>query len=106
MTKIYPTILSKYNIDVIEPSEEIQEVFVHPAIYSKEYGIKAFSNPVNPKASNNLITAGTYLSRKGAEAIILGCTEIPLAIHQTNIENSLIIDATEILAKSLIAASN
>ena len=47
-----------------------------------------------------------YLLRKGAEAIILGCTEIPLAIHQTNIENSLIIDATEILAKSLIAASN
>ena len=60
---------------------------------------------MNTKAINDLITVGTYLSRKGAEAIILGCTEIPLAIHQNKIENSLIIDATEVLAKALIKAS-
>nr|WP_252732624.1 hypothetical protein [Cellulophaga baltica] len=49
--------------------------------------------------------AATYLSRKGAEAVILGCTEIPLAIQYQKIENSLIIDATTVLAKALIRES-
>ena len=97
--------LEKYGIKLIEPSKEIQELFVHPSIYSKQYGIKSFSNPVNKKAKNNVITAATYLSRKGAEAIVLGCTELPLAINQKKVEQSLIIDATEILAKALIRQS-
>lgn len=105
ITSIYPEILGKYKIDVMQPSEEIQNLFVHPAIYDKEYGIKAFSNPVNEKAKNNLITATTYLSRRGAEAVILGCTEIPLAVTEKKIENSLIIDATSILASALIRES-
>ena len=103
--KVYPNKLSKYGITVIEPSEEIQNMFVHPSIYDIDYGIKAFSNPVNHKAKENLIMAATYLSRKGAEAVILGCTEIPLAIKEEKIENSIIIDATSILAKALIKAS-
>lgn len=103
--KIYPEVLGKYKIDVIEPSEEIQSIFVHPAIYDKDYGIKAFSNPVNQKARNDLLTAATTLSRKGAQAIILGCTEIPLAITEEKVENSLIIDATSILASALIRES-
>ena len=101
----FPMTLEKYGIKVIEPSKEIQELFVHPSIYSKQYGIKSFSNPVNKKAKNNVITAATYLSRKGAEAIVLGCTELPLAINQKKVEQSLIIDATEILAKALIRQS-
>ena len=105
LSKIYPQILQTYNINVIEPSREIQDMFVHPSIYSKTYGIKAFSNPVHSKAANDLLTAATYLSRKGAQAIILGCTEMPLAIKQNQIENSLIIDATKILAKALVRAS-
>lgn len=103
--KVYPEVLNKYGINVIEPSQEIQDMFVHPSIYDINYGIKAFSNPVNLKAKENLIMAATYLSRKGAEAIILGCTEIPLAIQEEKIENSLIIDATSILAAALIKAS-
>ena len=49
--------------------------------------------------------AATYLSRKGAEAVILGCTEIPLAIQYEKVENSLIIDATTVLATALIRES-
>lgn len=105
LAKVYPEILSKHNIEVIQPSEEIQNLFVHPSIYDVNYGIKAFSNPVNIKAKEDLSMAATYLSRKGAQAIILGCTEIPLAIQYEEIENSLIIDATAILAKALIRES-
>ncbi|APD05636.1 aspartate racemase [Flavobacteriaceae bacterium UJ101] len=105
MTNIYPEILSQFNIEVIHPSKEIQEVFVHPSIYDQNYGIKAFSNPVNDKAKQDLLFAASYLSRMGAEAIILGCTEIPLAINEEKIENSIVIDATNILAKALIRES-
>lgn len=102
---IYPNIFSNYGIEVIYPSEEIQEIFVHPSIYDKSYGIKAFSNPVNTKAQNDLLTAATYLSRKGVDAVILGCTEIPLALTQKHIEGSLLIDATSVLASALIRES-
>lgn len=105
ISKIYPDSFNKYNLEVIEPSAEIQNMFVHPSIYDKSYGIKSVSNPVNSKAKQDLITAGTYLSRKGADAVILGCTEIPLAITETKIENSIIIDATSVLAKALIRES-
>tara|TARA_Y100001970_G_C14204969_1_gene843440 strand:- start:200 stop:946 length:747 start_codon:yes stop_codon:yes gene_type:complete len=105
ISKIYPKLLTHYNLTVIEPSQEIQDMFVQPAIYDKYYGIKTIANPISSKATNNLITAATYLSRKGAECIILGCTEIPLAIQEETIENSLILDATKILAKALIRES-
>ncbi|WBU89784.1 aspartate/glutamate racemase family protein [Cellulophaga omnivescoria] len=105
LAKVYPDVLAKYNIEVIQPSEDIQNLFVHPSIYDANYGIKAFSNPVNKKAKENLNMAATYLSRKGAQAVILGCTEIPLAIQDTKIEDSLIIDATTVLAGALIRES-
>jgi aspartate racemase len=105
LAKVYPEVLARYHIEVIQPSEDIQDLFVHPSIYDVEYGIKAFSNPVNKKAVENLSMAATYLSRKGAEAVILGCTEIPLAIQYEKIEDSLIIDATTVLASALIRES-
>ena len=104
-TNIYPEILGKYNIDVIQPPEEMQNMYINPAIYSKDYGIKIFANPVQERAKNNLFTAAKYLCRRGAQAIILGCTEIPLAITEKQIENSLVIDATSILALALIRES-
>ena len=104
-SKIYSSILAKYDIEVVYPTEEIQSVFVHPAIYDPGYGIKAFSNPIKKIAKTNLETAAIYLSRKGVQAVILGCTEIPLAITSAKIENSLIIDATSVLASALIRES-
>ena len=104
-TKVYPDVLAKYNIEVIQPSEDIQNIFVHPSIYDINYGIKAFSNPVKLKAKENLLKAVTYLSNKGAKAIILGCTEIPLAIQEKKINNSIIIDASTVLAAALIRES-
>lgn len=101
-SKIYPKVLEKYKIDVLEPSEDIQNLLVQPSIYDKEYGIKAFSNPIDSKAKSNLLAAATGLSRRGAQAVILGCTEIPLALTEKKIENSIIIDATAVLASALI----
>jgi aspartate racemase len=104
-SNIYPLICSKYGIEVIQPAMEIQSMFVHPAIYDPYYGIKANSHPVTERAKNDLLLAASVMARMGAEGIILGCTEIPLAVNQNRIEDSIIIDSTTVLAKALIRES-
>ena len=49
-------------------------------IFDPVFGIKAQANPVTPQARQNLLNAIGHLRDKGAEAVILGCTELPLAI--------------------------
>ncbi len=70
-----------------------------------EYGIKAFSDPVTEKARKDLLDVAVSLNGQGAEAIILGCSEIPLAIHETIIGQSIVIDSTLIFARALIRKS-
>ncbi len=101
-TNIYNSMFKTYNLEIITVSNEIQNQFVQPAIYDKEFGIKAFSNPINPKATKNINHGALSLKEMGAEAIILGCTELPLAISTSLIVNLPTIDPTMILARALI----
>ena len=47
-----------------------------------------------------------YLDKEGAEIIIMGCTEIPLAIKDNKINGKPLIDSTKILARALILKSS
>jgi aspartate racemase len=105
LSKVYTDVLSSYNIEAIYPEESMQKSLVHPAIYDKSYGIKAFSDPVTDRARNDLLEVASSLVHQGSEAIILGCTEIPLAIPETSIEQSIVIDSVSILAQALIMNS-
>jgi aspartate racemase len=104
-SNVYGEILSRFGIDVIYPPVDIQYAFVHRAIYDPRYGIKAKSNPVTTRAKEELMMAALYLSEVGAEVIVLGCTEIPLAIQESNIGTASVIDATSVLAQALIRES-
>ncbi|MDR1901098.1 MAG: amino acid racemase [Treponema sp.] len=64
---------------LIEPEEQGREK-IHEAIYSKQFGIKTYSQPVKPHAKNNIIYEIYRLVERGAQAVILGCTELPLAV--------------------------
>lgn len=79
-------------IKVITPDSKLQKS-VMQAIYS----IKA--SGVNKTNTRILQNAGKSLVKKGADIIILGCTEIPLAIHA---DNHKFIDPMEILASHVI----
>ena len=46
------------------------------------------------------------LQQQGAEAVVLGCTEIPLAITERRIDDAVIIDPTLVLARALIRKAN
>jgi aspartate racemase len=57
---------------------------------------------VTPRARADLERGVADLRRQGAEAIILGCTEMPLAFPEGSFEGVPLIDPTLVLARSLI----
>lgn len=104
--KIYAAPLLSKGYEVIVPPLEMQENTIHPAIYHETYGIKTCSNPIHPQARENLLQGISFLKAKGAQIVVLGCTEIPLAIKASKINEMVTIDPTNILARALIHKSN
>ena len=106
ISNVYQNALARYGLTELKVSSEIQNSTIDPAIYSKTYGVKAFSNPVTEQAKNDLSSGIDHLINNGAEAVILGCTEIPLAVTEQNVNGIPIIDSTKVLARALISASS
>ena len=88
-------------VDLIEP-DAAGQAKVHEAIYSKEFGVKAFSQPVTLLARKNISQEIVKLVDQGAQAIILGCTELPLAIQASDVSVA-IVDPGLIAARALVA---
>ena len=99
-TGLYQSHLQRAGFTPVMPSDEIAENVVHRAIYDPEFGIKAKSAPVTTQAREMILSAIEHCTFQGAEAIILGCTELPLAVSSTS-ELSL-IDPARALARALI----
>ncbi len=85
----------KYNFEVVIPNQEERQI-IHDVIYNELClgEIKQSSKDEYKRIIGNLIT-------KGAEAIILGCTEITLLIQQEDSEIPL-FDSTAIHAASAV----
>ncbi len=96
--RIYPEFLEKdQTFSVLYPSSQGQQL-AHEAVYT----IKAHATPPR-EAQEKLQNTAEGLIQQGAQAILLGCTEIPLAFaNQTEIHGVPLIDPTLILARSLI----
>lgn len=99
---VYKKALSQAQLDPVLPDVATQENIVHMAIYDPVYGIKAQSEPVSEKAKRGLAETIKKLNEAGAEAIILGCTELPLALPEPELNGIPLIDPTRILARALI----
>ena len=101
---VYHTILNPMDLKIIEVDENEQDA-LHDTIYNLDWGIKAIS-PVTEKARKNFEKYATELIKKGAEALILGCTEIPLALPGKFFQNIPLIDPVYVLARALITDAN
>jgi aspartate racemase len=101
-TGVYKEALQQWGIEALHPENTVQQDFVMNAIYHDDYGIKACSNPVADLAKQQLLDAADHLIAQGAEVIVLGCTEIPLAITQSEHRGYPLLDATQVLAKKLV----
>ncbi len=93
-TEIYHKHFKKYNIEVISPEENDRE-----GVMKIIYAVKAgnLSNDVK----GNIYKVAQKLINKGAEAIIAGCTEIPLILKEGDISIP-VIDPTQVLAEAAV----
>ncbi|HDS05996.1 MAG TPA: amino acid racemase [Bacteroides sp.] len=99
---VYQKALEIRGYETIRPTREIQEKLIHPAVYDPEYGIKSCPVPARPAAIGNLLRGIGYLQKEGAQAVILGCTEISMALTGKDTGTLVTIDPTRILARALI----
>jgi len=99
--RIYQDALERNGLETIVPHADIQEQAVMQSIYGPS-GIKAGFVGLGPRRL--LLKAGNHLVSKGAEALILGCTEIPLVLTKQRFTVP-VINPTEILAARAVSLS-
>ena len=88
------------NYNILEPDTDGQKR-IHKAIFNEDFGIKAHSDNISPQAKELIDQEIKYLVERGAKAIILGCTELPLAARGKQYTVPL-IDPGLITARQLI----
>lgn len=102
-TGLYEQVLTPLGFAVVKPPWPVQTACVQPAIYDPVDGIKATGRST-PRTADRLLTAAHALREQGAQAIILGCTELPLALTGAELVGLPLVDPTRVLARGLIAA--
>lgn len=95
-TRLYHRALEARGIEVLEPDAGGQEA-VMEAIYRVKRGDLA-------GARAPLVAEARRLEEAGADAIVAGCTEIPLVLWQGDLRVPL-VDATEVLAVAAVRAA-
>jgi aspartate racemase len=87
--------IRNHGLDVLVP-DEAERLAIHEVIYSELcLGI------LNDRSRDRLIAIVEKLADNGAEAVVLGCTEIPLLIHQEDVSVP-VFDTTRIHAESAV----
>lgn len=99
---LYADTITAAGLEPVMPDEAVETNLVNRTIFDETFGIKAKANPVTPRARQNLLEAIEHLREKGAEAVFLGCTELPLAVPETRLGEVIVIDPTAALAHALI----
>ncbi len=98
-------ILGEFGLEVMDVTDDEQEA-LQLAIYAPEYGIKAAPDGTSPGAVNILTGICRSLRARGAEAVVFGCTEFPLAYREPEIEGLPVIDSSLVLARALVRAGD
>lgn len=90
---VYKNMFDRFGIDLIQPDPENEQ-----HIMDVIYGIKKGLKDIDPTDFKHALKE---LKHQGAETLILGCTEIPIAFQMFDIHEDY-IDASEVLVKRAI----
>ncbi len=93
-SKLYTNAFAKHNIDIIIPDNQ-------DVLQNEIYKIKNHSNDLHLDAIKSI---SLNLIKKGAQIIILGCTELSIIASRLYIQIPL-LDSLELLAKKAISLS-
>ncbi|MEW6374303.1 MAG: amino acid racemase [Thermodesulfobacteriota bacterium] len=96
---LFQKAFSHTGIELILPAPEIQKKYVMEAIYGRRDGIKAIGP--SEKSKCLVLEASHKLIRQGAQAIIAGCTEVPLVLKEGDLSVP-VIDPISVLAQAAI----
>ncbi|NQV73642.1 aspartate/glutamate racemase family protein [bacterium] len=99
--RLYDNPLSEAGFSPLRPTNT---ELLTDAIFNPKVGIKACSAPPTSEARSWIISCIDNLIDQGAEAIILGCTELPLAVPESSHRGVSLIDPGLMLARALIEA--
>ena len=99
-SNIYRHYLNLQGLDIIQ-ADAHQQQFVDDAIYNPEYGLKATSHST-PIVREMLRDIVLLLQDRGAEVIILGCTELPFVFDQEHFAGVQFLSPMRVMAKRLI----
>lgn len=98
--------LEEAGMDALSPDAAIQSRLVQPSIFDGDWGLKAHSSPPHPRARAALLEAVEHLVARGAGAVVLGCTELPLAVPEAVHAGVPLVNSTRALARALIRATH
>jgi len=97
-TRLFQKYFSHTSIDLLVSTPEIQKRWVMEAIYGKK-GIKVIGPSEDSKRL--ILEASQKLLDQGAQAIIAGCTEVPLVLKEGDLSVP-VIDPISILANAAV----
>ncbi|SMC48875.1 aspartate/glutamate racemase family protein [Sporomusa malonica] len=94
---LYSNAFAKYGIDAFVPTEDEQKA-IHNIIFPNlQEGI------VLPEDKKTVLQiANRMISEKNADALILGCTELPLIIQENDLD-ALVLDTTQIHINAILS---
>jgi aspartate racemase len=101
-TRLYDQALEAADLEVVIPDEQVRVNDIHAALYGPSFGIKTCDGPVTVQAMDRVRSAIDHVIQRGAEAVILGCTELPLAVKEDQIDGIPILDPAKIMAEKLV----
>ncbi len=97
---VYEEIFADYGLEVAHiPLKRQAEL--HEAIYHREWGLKALS-VADERAATRVREFASLLVSQGADAVVLGCTELPLALAEGRYEGVPVVDPMTALARALV----
>lgn len=97
---VYDELLERSGYRALYVSEADQET-LHASIYDPSWGIKAVS-PVSARAADTVASMAARLIEGGAAAVILACTELPLALGGSEYRGAPLVDPVLALARALV----
>ena len=99
-SEIYKHYLNLQGLNIIQVDEREQQ-FVDDAIYNPLHGLKAtsYGTPIVREMLRDIVT---MLQKRGAEVIILGCTELPFVFDQEQSAGVHFLSPMRIMARRLI----
>jgi len=100
-SRLYHDVMEKAGLEPIvhDDLDRMTDAITHP-----EWGIKGKHAGVTAEAREDILAGARELHERGANVIILGCTELPLAVPEAKVDNMVFIDPALALARALISA--